>query len=74
MNAAIRAVVHQATVHELMVAGIRHGFEGLLERGLRGAEFELGGRYLSSMAVRSYGVPAVTAFLHRPDRIKELPT
>lgn len=32
MNAAIRAVVHQATVHELMVVGIRHGFEGLLER------------------------------------------
>jgi 6-phosphofructokinase 1 len=30
MNAAIRAVVHQATVRELQIVGIKHGFEGLL--------------------------------------------
>jgi 6-phosphofructokinase 1 len=32
MNAAIRAVVHQAAVHEARVVGIKHGFEGLLKR------------------------------------------
>ncbi len=30
MNAAIRAVVHQATVREVKVVGIKHGFDGLL--------------------------------------------
>ena len=32
MNAAIRAVVHQAAVREVRVVGIKHGFEGLLRR------------------------------------------
>lgn len=32
MNAAIRAIVHQAVVHEIKMVGIKHGFEGLLER------------------------------------------
>ena len=28
MNAAIRAIVHQAVVHEIKMVGIKHGFEG----------------------------------------------
>ncbi|MDK2784896.1 MAG: 6-phosphofructokinase 1, partial [Bacillota bacterium] len=32
MNAALRAVVHQAAVHEVQVVGIYHGYEGLLNR------------------------------------------
>lgn len=32
MNAALRAVVHQAAMHEVQVIGISHGYEGLLNR------------------------------------------
>jgi 6-phosphofructokinase 1 len=32
MNAALRAVVHQAAIHEVQVVGIYHGYEGLLNR------------------------------------------
>ncbi|HKM38880.1 MAG TPA: 6-phosphofructokinase [bacterium] len=35
MNAAIRAVVHQATEHKLEILGIKHGFQGLLEQDFK---------------------------------------
>lgn len=38
MNAAIRAIVHQAVVHEAEVVGIKHGFEGLLRREFVGLD------------------------------------